>query len=219
MMIAPDTYYELELKGSSKTHILKEIRSLRKEIEEQKEKIEYSRIELTRWVKPSPFVIIEMNRLYLKEAKRALEELNETYKPSRIERKGLEFNENINDLKSVRLEMGYLFRGYMSSEIDLSKTDPIIAVTDFDNKLLNRFSVKKDCFLKSLSDFYIGEWQSDYDPLRFGKGILDGIQWTLKFAYDGKHKEVEISGSNDYPYNFKEFLELLKLGKYFDIVL
>lgn len=37
--------------------------------------------------------------------------------------------------------------------------------------------------------------------------------------YDGKHKEVEISGSNDYPYNFKEFLELLKLGKYFDIVL
>ena len=39
------------------------------------------------------------------------------------------------------------------------------------------------------------------------------------FAYDGKHKEIEISGSNDYPYNFKEFLELLKLDQYFDIVL
>ncbi len=218
MMISPDAYYELELKGRSKTHILKEVRSLRKEIEEQKEKIEYSRIEPARWMKPSPFVIIEMNRLYLKEAKRALEDLDEIYKPSRIERKGLEFNENINDLKLVRLEIGYLFRGYMSSEIDLSKTD-LITVTDFDGKLLNRFSVNKDSFLKSLSDFYIGEWQSDYDPLRFGEGILDGIQWTLKFAYDGKHKEIEISGSNDYPYNFKEFLELLKLDQYFDIVL
>ena len=219
MMISPDAYYDLELKGRSKTHVLKEIRSLRKEIEEQKEKIEYSRIKLARWMKPSPFVIIEMNRLYLKEAKKALEELNEIYKPSRIEERGLKFNENIYDLKSVRLEMGYLFRGYMSSEIDLSKTDPIITVTDFDSKLLNRFSVNKDSFLKSLSDFYIGEWQLDYDPLRFGEGILDGIQWTLKFAYDGKHKEIEISGSNDYPYNFKEFLELLKLDKYFDIVL
>lgn len=159
MMIAPDTYYELELKGSSKTHILKEIRSLRKEIEEQKEKIEYSRIELTRWVKPSPFAIIEMNRLYLKEAKRALEELNETYKPSRIERKGLEFNENINDLKSVRLEMGYLFRGYMSSEILIGKTDSNITVTDYDDKELNRFSMDNDSFFKSLSDLYIGEWQ------------------------------------------------------------
>lgn len=217
--MSPDAYYEFELKGRSKRHILKEIRSLRKNIKNQKEIIEYSRIKPTQWTAPSPFFSIEMNRLYLKEAKKALEELNEIYKPSRIEKRGLKFNENINDLTSVRLKMGYLFKGYMLSEIDLSNTDPVITVTDFDGKLLNRFSVNKDSFLKSLSDIYIGEWQSDYDPLRFGEGILDGIQWTLKFSYDGKHKEIEINGSNDYPYNFKEFLELLKLDKYFDIVL
>ena len=219
MMISPDTYYELELKARSKTHILKEIRSLRKEIEEQKEKIEYSRIKPTCWMDPFPFVIIEMNRLYLKEAKRALEEIDEVYKPSRIEKKGLKFNENIKDLKSIRLEMGYLFRGYILSEADINRTDPVITIIDFDGKLLNRFSVNKDSFLNSLSEFYIGEWQNDYDPLRFGEGRLDGIQWTLKFAYDGKHKEIEIGGSNDYPYNFKEFIKLLRLDEYFDISL
>ena len=87
-----DVYYEFELKGRSKTHILKEIRSLRKNIKNQKEIIEYSRIKPTQWTAPSPFVSIEMNRLYLKEAKRALEEIGEIYKPSRIEKKGLKFN-------------------------------------------------------------------------------------------------------------------------------
>lgn len=219
MMISPDVYYEFELKGRSKTHILKEIRYLRKNIKNQKEIIEYSRIKPTRWTAPSPFVSIEMNRLYLKEAKKALEELNEIYKPSRIEKKALKFNENINYLKSIRLEMGSFFEGYITSEIEISKTDPVITITDFEGRLLNRFPVNKTVFLKSLSDFYIGEWQNDYDPLRFGEDILDGIQWTLKFDYDGKHKEIEIGGSNDYPYNFKKFIELLRLDAYFDITL
>lgn len=219
MMIAPDVYYELELKERSKTHILKEICSLRQELEEKKLKIEYSRIKPTCWLKPSPFVSIEMNRLYLEEAKKALEELDEIYKPSRIEKKALKFNENINYLKSIRLEMGSFFEGYITSEIEISKTDPVITVTDFEGRLLNRFPVNKIDFLKSLSNFYIGEWRNDYDPLRFGEDILDGIQWTLKFAYDGKHKEIEIGGSNDYPYNFKKFIELLGLDAYFDIAL
>ena len=219
MMISPDAYYEFELKGHSKTHILKEIRSLRKNIKNQKEIIEYSRIKPTQWTTPSPFVSIEMNRLYLKEAKKALEELNEIYKPSRIEKKGLKFNENINHLKSIRLEMGSFFEGYIASEIEISKTDPVITVTDFDGKLLNQFTVNKESFLNSLTEFYVGEWRNDYDSLRFGERILDGIQWTLKFAYDGKHKEIEIGGSNDYPYNFKKFIELLGLDAYFDIAL
>ena len=206
--MSPDTYYEFELKGRQKRHILKEIRPLRKNIKNQKEIIEYSRIKPTQWTAPSPFVGIEMNRLYLKEAKKALEELNEIYKPSRIEKKALKFNENINYLKSIRLEMGSFFEGYNTSKIEISKTDPVITVTDFEGRLLNRFPMNRIDFLKSLSNFYIGEWRNDYNPLRFGEDILDGIQWTLKFAYDGKHKEIEIGGSNDYLYNFKKFIEL-----------
>ena len=155
--MSPDTYYEFELKGRSKTHILKEIRSLRKNIKNQKEIIEYSRIKPTQWTAPSPFVGIEMNRLYLKEAKKALEELNEIYKPSRIEKKALKFNENINYLKSIRLEMGSFFEGYNTSKIEISKTDPVITITDFEDRLLNRFPVNKIDFLKSLSNFYIDE--------------------------------------------------------------
>ena len=36
MMMSPDVYYEFELKGRSKAHILKEIRSLRKNIKIKK---------------------------------------------------------------------------------------------------------------------------------------------------------------------------------------
>ncbi|MBV4171298.1 hypothetical protein [[Clostridium] innocuum] len=219
MMISPDVYYEFELKGRSKTHILKEIRSLRKNIKNQKEIIEYSRIKPTQWTAPSPFVSIEMNRLYLKEAKRALEEIGEIYKPSRIEKKGLKFNENINDLKSIRLRMGYFCKGYMSSKILIGKTDSNITVTDYDDKELNRFSMDNDSFFKSLSDLYIGEWQSNYSPLRFGMGALDGIDWILEFSYYGKHNNLEFARGNDYPYNFKKFIELLGLDAYFDIAL
>ena len=53
--------------------------------------------------------------------------------------------------------MGSFFEGYITSEIEISKTDPVITVTDFEGKLLNRFPVNKIDFLKSLSNFYIDE--------------------------------------------------------------
>ena len=88
-----------------------------------------------------------MNRLYLKEAKRDLEELGGVYRPSRIENKGLKFNRIINDLNSIRLDTGSFFEGYIASEIEMSKTDLVITIADFEGRLLNHFSVNKVGFL------------------------------------------------------------------------
>lgn len=66
---------------------------------------------------------------------------------------------------------------------------------------------------------HIPEWQSNYSPLRFGMGSLDGIDWILEFSYYGKHNNLEFARGNDYPYNFKKFIELLGLDAYFDIAL
>lgn len=47
-------------------------------------------------------------------------------------------------------------------------------------------------------------WKKDYSD----NGIQDGTQWELRFRY--KHKAFTYYGSNDYPENFKEFLNELK---------
>jgi hypothetical protein len=58
---------------------------------------------------------------------------------------------------------------------------------------------------------YIGEWLRHYDPKRFGCDVLDGTQWSVIFEYNNGHKPVEFSGSNDYPYNFDDFIEIFGL--------
>ena len=44
--------------------------------------------------------------------------------------------------------------------------------------------------------------------MRFGYCVLDGTQWNVSFEYSNGKKTLEISGSNDYPYNFDEFAEI-----------
>ena len=44
--------------------------------------------------------------------------------------------------------------------------------------------------------------------MRFGYCVLDGTQWSITFEYSNGKKTLEISGSNDYPYNFDDFAEI-----------
>ena len=60
-----------------------------------------------------------------------------------------------------------------------------------------------------MRELHIGEWRTDYDVSRFGYIVLDGTQWTLEITYSGSRKPVSFTGSNSYPYNFSELLELL----------
>lgn len=42
--------------------------------------------------------------------------------------------------------------------------------------------------------------------------MYDGIQWSVVIEYDNGHKAVKFEGSNDYPYNFSDFLSLFGLS-------
>ena len=60
-------------------------------------------------------------------------------------------------------------------------------------------------FLRKLWDIHMGEWKKEY----INPDVLDGTQWSVEIRYnDGK--ECHFSGSNMYPYNFNEFLELMR---------
>lgn len=41
--------------------------------------------------------------------------------------------------------------------------------------------------------------------------MLDGTQWKAVFEYINGYRVVEFAGSNDYPYNFAQFMELFRL--------
>ena len=73
MMISPEAYYKMELEGMSRKELLREIRSLKREISG-----------LERMVKageddgflPSPGTRLSCNRQYLERAEKALEEID-----------------------------------------------------------------------------------------------------------------------------------------------
>lgn len=62
--------------------------------------------------------------------------------------------------------------------------------------------------LDALKELHIGEWEKYYDPMRFGYCVMDGTQWSVTFEYSNGKDALEISGNNDYPYNFNEFAEI-----------
>ena len=79
MMISPEVYYEMELKGKSQKELLKEIRSLRSTINTFKKHIEEGTHPEEDMVEPGRQVQLSMNREYLKQAIKAYEEAGGEY--------------------------------------------------------------------------------------------------------------------------------------------
>jgi hypothetical protein len=60
--------------------------------------------------------------------------------------------------------------------------------------------------LLELRDIHIGEWKHRND----NPNVLDGIQWELVIRYIDKRCR-KYWGSNAFPYNFRELLELMEM--------
>jgi hypothetical protein len=69
---------------------------------------------------------------------------------------------------------------------------------------------RKNEFLSQLKALHIGEWKSHYDRL-----ALDGTQWHLGIYFSNFHEDIEIYGSNAYPYNFNKLCELMEISRFF----
>ena len=80
MMISSETYYEENLKGKSAGEILREIQSLKREINRLRKIAESNYMLPEKMCEPSPLTQIKVNREYLERAKIAYAEVGGEYK-------------------------------------------------------------------------------------------------------------------------------------------
>ena len=104
MMIGPDTYYEINLKGKDKEYILSAIREMQDEIARLKELMENPDNKNRDIIHPSEEVQIKCTRDYIARAIQAYEELGGTYKMSKLEKADLEFQRNIGNISKITFE-------------------------------------------------------------------------------------------------------------------
>ena len=83
------------------------------------------------------------------------------------------------------------------------------SIVDEDNKDLGT----KSSFISKLKELHIGEWRNEYSTERFGYSLMDGTQWSLTIEYTNNEKPIKFYGSNSYPYNFEELLELFGINE------
>ena len=212
MMISPEGYYEVSLKGKSKAEILKEIRSLKREINQLKQYMEEHSLEPEEMF-PTRLTRLKCNREYLVRAIQAYVEAGGIYKPTKAEQKDQAFNEFLRDMKRFVFDYGGYFGGYerrtytVIGEKVLFDLEHSLYLKPSNLPIYEPFT--KDEFIKGIAELHIGEWKRSYvDPM-----VLDGTQWSIDIEYEGDHKPVHIDGSNAFPYNFDDLLEFLGVNE------
>lgn len=213
MMISPESYYEMNLKGKSDKQIISAIRGLKNEIGHLKNVMEHPDYGSEPIIHPSESTRLWCTREYLERAKEALAEAGGVYKPSQAEIKAQEFDENLPFIKKIVFSIGGYFGGYETRTITFDD-EMKVCIThslEFDEEPIEPvlFPIQKDEFLDELSRLHIGEWRKTYSPERYGYAVLDGTQWELEIHFANDTKPFKCYGSNSYPYNFNEFQELL----------
>lgn len=217
MMISPDSFVKTELLGKDREKSLKVVKKLRKEIRRLKRVIEEDPYSEELEIKPSPQTQIRVSRDYLMASKAYFESQGWEYEPSKKEIKDKEFNDRLKDMESIEVYYGGYFQGGKRWTISFNGSrivvDSILKhLTDFDGvnpELPNFDDMTRVEFLRQMWDIHMGEWKKDY----FDPGVLDGTQWSVDIRYsDGK--KCHFSGSNLFPYNFKEFLDVVREDYY-----
>lgn len=216
MMICPESYYEMNLKGKDEKQLRSAIRGLKNEIGYLKKVMEHPDYKNAPIMHPSESVRVSCTREYLARAIQALEEIGGTYQPSKVELKAKEFQDNLEYLSRITFEIGGFFDGITRYVIEFQGDKAGFISSKFDC-ILEEKPMHKEEVIWLLSRLYIGEWKKYYDPKRFGYFVLDGTQWNVSFEYSNGRKTVEFAGSNDYPYNFSEFIDIFGLGEDMEI--
>ena len=217
MMISPESYYEMNLKGKTAERIMSAIRGLKNEIGHLKNVMEHPDYGLESIMCPSESTRLWCTREYLGRAKVALVETGGVYKPSQSELKALEFENNLSAISRIIFSIGGYFEGYKTRTISLDDDKLLVTVQHSlsiePEKPQIEFirSFNKEEFMDELNRLHIGEWRRSYTPKRFGYEILDGTQWELEIHYNNGVKPFKSYGSNSFPYNFDEFQELLEI--------
>ena len=111
MMIHPEGYYEMFLKGKTQQEVQKEIRSIKSHINSLKKEIEDPQGN-EMLILPTPLTRLKMNREYLARAIQAYEEAGGVYIPTKAEQKSAEFDQALDSLSKLVFSIGGYFNGY-----------------------------------------------------------------------------------------------------------
>ena len=208
MMISPETYYEMNLKGKSQEEIMKKIRSLKIQIGQLMRSIENTD-DMVLEVFPSRLTRLKCDRDYLERAIRAYEEAGGEYVRSKAEQKDHDFNEALDSMSKLVFTIGGFFCGHETRTFTVSDGQVLVDVEktmiSMDKEEYGPY--RKEEFISGIKALHIGEWKRTYNDLL----VMDGTQWELDIYYNNGRRPTKISGSNAYPYNFddlKEFLEV-----------
>ena len=208
MMISPETYYEMNLKGKSQEEIMKKIRSLKIKIGQLKRSIENAD-DIVCEVFPGRLTRLKCNRDYLERAIQVYEEAGGEYVRSKAEQKDHDFNEALDSMSKLVFTIGGFFCGHETRTFTVSDGQVLVDVEktmiSMDKEEYGPY--RKEDFISGIKALHIGEWKRTYnDPL-----VMDGTQWELDIYYNNGRKAVKISGSNAYPYNFDDLKEYLEV--------
>ena len=208
MMISPERYYEMNLKGKSQEEIMKKIRSLKIQIGQLKRSIENTD-DMILEVFPSRLTRLKCDRDYLERAIQAYEEAGGEYVRSKAEQKDHDFNEALDSMSKLVFTIGGFFCGHETRTFTVSDGQVLVDVEktmiSMDKEEYGPY--RKEEFISGIKALHIGEWKRTYNDLL----VMDGTQWELDIYYNNGRRPTKISGSNAYPYNFddlKEFLEV-----------
>jgi hypothetical protein len=212
MMISPEGYYEEFLKGKSAPQILTAIRGLKQEMGRLKNKMEHP--DYLCLTEPSEDTRLWCTRLYLERAKEALLAAGGKYVPSQAELRAADFDANIPAIEQIIFSQGGFFNStetrtvtFAGEQVHMQGQYPMVVRIEPEDPY-----TKAD-FLYELRKLHLGEWRKNYVPERFGYSVLDGTQWQLTINFSNGHKPLKVYGSNAYPYNYHELLELLDVDQ------
>ncbi|WP_230399275.1 hypothetical protein [Novisyntrophococcus fermenticellae] len=210
MMISPETYYDMELKGKFKEEIMIAIQELKEEINEMKNVVESTEMHSEQLVHPSPKVRIKCDLDYLERAKAALSEIGEIYVPSEEEKKSDKFNNHMDSLWKITLcRDGYLI-GRITYCVTVENASAIMCIKHFPNLKNNArrtYGMDKDFLLESIRGLHIGTWDTEYNDY----DVLDGEGWELVLEFADGFEKQEFSGINAYPWNYEDLWDALQI--------
>lgn len=128
MMISPESYYELNLKGKTAEQIMRTIRGLKNEIGHLKNVMEHPDYGSEAIMYPSESTRLWYMRKYLQQAKIALVEAGGTYSPSQSELKAIAFNSNISAISKILFYIGGFLGGHETRLITINGGDLRVSV-------------------------------------------------------------------------------------------
>lgn len=212
MMISPERYYEMELKGKSADEIQSKIRGLKNKMGRLKSDIKSQKTSFEPVSQPSPATKLACYRLYLARAKQALIDAGGEYPLSQREKSIQSFDESLPFIEQIDFTYGGHLQGYEQRTISFCgenislKIDHKMQESNEVAPIVKESPSAKTDFLDAFASLHIGEWKSEYKNC----GVLDGSFWSLEIRFNNGHKTVRKTGSNAFPYNFDDFCKLMQ---------